>query len=140
MNHFRIQAGAVHRLDEIYRYTADKWGDEQAELYVRGLFDRFAAIAGRRFPWRPVPAEFGVDGDVCRYEHHLIYWKLLADGDIGIITVLHELRGIYQHCGEQHLHRRLAEFDFRYTNRAANGVNDTDRAAKTAAAGWQAFA
>jgi transposase-like protein len=25
--------------------------------------------------------------------------------------------GVYQHCGEQHLHRYLAEFDFRYSNR-----------------------
>ena len=37
------------------------------------------------------------------------------------------MRGIYQHCGKQHLHRYLAEFDFRYTNREATGCNDTDR-------------
>jgi len=37
------------------------------------------------------------------------------------------MRGIYQHCGEQHLHRYLAEFDFRYTNRIANGVDDKGR-------------
>ena len=37
------------------------------------------------------------------------------------------MRGVYQHCGEQHLHRYLAEFDFRYTNREALGCNDTDR-------------
>jgi transposase-like protein len=29
------------------------------------------------------------------------------------------MRGVYQHCGEKHLHRYLAEFDFRYNNRAA---------------------
>ncbi len=38
------------------------------------------------------------------------------------------MRGIYQHCGKQHLHRYLAEFDFRYTNREATGCNDTERA------------
>jgi transposase-like protein len=38
------------------------------------------------------------------------------------------MRGIYQHCGEQHLHRYLVEFDFRYSNRAALGVSDTERA------------
>jgi hypothetical protein len=38
------------------------------------------------------------------------------------------MRGIYQHCGEQHLHRYLAEFDFRYTNRSANGIEDAERA------------
>lgn len=37
------------------------------------------------------------------------------------------MRGTYQHCGEKHLHRYLAEFDFRYNNRAALGVNDADR-------------
>ncbi len=40
------------------------------------------------------------------------------------------MRGIYQHCGEQHLHRYLSEFDFRYSNRTALGVNDTERATR----------
>jgi hypothetical protein len=38
------------------------------------------------------------------------------------------MRGVYQHCSEKHLHRYLAEFDFRYSNRAALGVNDLMRA------------
>lgn len=38
------------------------------------------------------------------------------------------MRGIYQHCHEAHLHRYLAEFDFRYSNRVALGYNDADRA------------
>ena len=38
------------------------------------------------------------------------------------------MKGIYQHCGPQHLHRYLAEFDFRYTNRQALGCDDTERA------------
>tara|TARA_R110002110_G_scaffold137735_2_gene323079 strand:+ start:7108 stop:8058 length:951 start_codon:yes stop_codon:yes gene_type:complete len=38
------------------------------------------------------------------------------------------MKGIYQHCGKQHLHRYAAEFEFRYNNRLANGVNDLDRA------------
>lgn len=37
------------------------------------------------------------------------------------------MKGVYQHCGERHLHRYLAEFDFRYTNRASTGVNDLAR-------------
>ena len=38
------------------------------------------------------------------------------------------MRGIYQHCQKKHLHRYLAEFDFRYSNRVALGYNDADRA------------
>lgn len=43
------------------------------------------------------------------------------------------MRGVYQHCGEHNLHRYLAEFDFRYTNRSAVGVDDTERAVKAIA-------
>lgn len=39
------------------------------------------------------------------------------------------MRGVYPHCGERHLHRYLAEFDFRFKNRTALGVNDEQRAA-----------
>jgi hypothetical protein len=38
------------------------------------------------------------------------------------------MKGVYQHCKEKHLHRYLAEFDFRYSNRMALGVNDGERA------------
>jgi transposase-like protein len=39
------------------------------------------------------------------------------------------MKGVYQHCSEKHLHRYLAEFDFRYNNRIALGTNDGERAA-----------
>jgi transposase-like protein len=40
------------------------------------------------------------------------------------------MKGVYQHCDENHLHRYLAEFDFRYSNRVALGVHDGERAAR----------
>ena len=90
MTSFRIQDGAGHRLDEIYAYTSHNWGEAQAEAYVRSLFDKFKAIAAREIPWRAIPAEFGVDGYFCRHQKHVIYWKLLSNGKIGIVTILHE--------------------------------------------------
>jgi len=38
------------------------------------------------------------------------------------------MKGVYQHCSEKHLHRYLSEFDFRYSNRIALGIDDTQRA------------
>jgi hypothetical protein len=38
------------------------------------------------------------------------------------------MKGVYQHCSEQHLRRYLAEYDFRYSNRAALGIDDYSRA------------
>lgn len=40
------------------------------------------------------------------------------------------MRGTYQHCAEKHLHRYLSEFDFRYSNRIALGINDEARAGR----------
>ena len=37
------------------------------------------------------------------------------------------MKGVYQHCGEHHLHRYVAEFDFRYNNRVRLGIDDAAR-------------
>ena len=62
--------------------------------------------------------------------------KEYARGDVTTNTVetyfsvfKRGMRGVYQHCGEKHLHRYLAEFDFRFNNRTALGVTDGERAA-----------
>jgi toxin ParE1/3/4 len=85
-----ILDAAGHRLDEVYRYTLEEWGEEQAERYIRGLFDAFGRIEKHEIFSRPIPAEYGVDGYWFRYEKHFVYWKKLSTGQIGIVTVLHE--------------------------------------------------
>jgi plasmid stabilization system protein ParE len=90
MAKIRIQPAASHRLDDIYRYTRKIWGEAQARRYIEGLFDAFERIEGDPRLSRPIPAEFGVEGHSIRYERHVIYWRRLADGDIGIVTILHE--------------------------------------------------
>lgn len=71
-------------------------------------------------------------------EHHTVNHsaKEYARGEVntnsveGYFSIFKRgMKGIYQHCGEQHLHRYLAEYDFRYNNRIALGYNDEDRAA-----------
>jgi hypothetical protein len=37
------------------------------------------------------------------------------------------MTGVYQQCGSQHLHRYLAELDFRYNHRSALGIEDNQR-------------
>jgi transposase-like protein len=65
--------------------------------------------------------------------------KEYARGDVTTNTVegyfsvfKRGMRGTYQHCAEKHLHRYLAEFDFRHNNRAALDVDDVTRVAKIA--------
>ena len=70
-----VEPTADQRLDEIYEFTAEQWGEEQADRYIQRLFERFAAIAARRVPWRALPPEFGVPLFYARAEHHIVYWR-----------------------------------------------------------------
>lgn len=86
----RIQQAASHRIDDIYRYSRERWGEAQADRYITGLFHALARIETHGVTSRPIPAAFEVDGYVFRYEKHLVYWRPLSNGDIGVVTVLHE--------------------------------------------------
>ena len=86
----RVQEATSWRLDEIYRYTRERWGEAQAKQYITGLFDAFERIKTHGVASRPVPAAFGVVGFFFRYERHFVYWRRLSNGDIGIVTILHE--------------------------------------------------
>lgn len=86
----RVQESASYRLDEIYRYTRHRWGAQHADRYITGMFEAFDGIATHKTTSRPIPAEFGIDGYFFCYERHFVYWRLLPNGDIGIVTILHE--------------------------------------------------
>lgn len=87
---FLVQNAASFRIDEIYRYTLHRWGEEKAESYISGLFKAFEKIETHEVFSRPIPAEFSVSGFYFRYEKHFVYWKHLSNGTIGIVTILHE--------------------------------------------------
>jgi hypothetical protein len=68
--------------------------------------------------------------------------KEYARGDVNTNTVegyfsifKRGMKGVYQHCSEKHLHRYLAEFDFRYNHREALGWNDEARTIAAVKAG-----
>ena len=86
----RVQEAASLRLDDIYRYTRDRWGEVQADRYITGMFEAFERIEAHGVASKLIPAEFGVEGFFFRYEHHIVYWRRLSDDDIGIVAILHE--------------------------------------------------
>lgn len=94
-----VQEWAELAIEDIYIYTAEKWGDEQAREYVQGLFVRFEEIAAGNAPRRTIPASFGINGYVARYRHHLIYWHMLDETTIGIAAILHERMNPELHLG-----------------------------------------
>lgn len=86
----RIQEAASLRPDDIYRYTRDRGGEARAVSYITGMFEAFDQIEPHGILSKPVPAAFGVEGYFFRYEKHFVYWGRLSNGDIGIVSILHE--------------------------------------------------
>jgi transposase-like protein len=69
---------------------------------------------------------FNAADEYVRYEDGRAIHTNSAEGYFSIFK--RGMRGVYQHCKEKHLHRYLAEFDFRYNHRVRLGYNDGERA------------
>jgi transposase-like protein len=78
---------------------------------------------------RMIPENFAKHG-VIRHEFDQYVDGIIHTNTVeGFFSIFKRgMRGVYQFCSEKHLHRYLAEFDFRYSNRIALGCNDADRA------------
>jgi len=86
----KIFAPAEARLIEIWDYTLAKWGEEQADSYVRDLIAVIHDMQGRRHLWRPV-ADKSLRGVwFLRHRHHFVFFRELSGGIIGVISILHE--------------------------------------------------
>ncbi len=88
---------------QLYRYRLRRFASHDRVDHSKEEYVRYE-------PGRPVIHTNTVEG----------YFALFKRG----------MRGVYQHCSEKHLHRYLAEFDFRYNACSALGVEDEERTVK----------
>jgi hypothetical protein len=81
--------------------------------------------------YRTIGREFAEHSAVKHYKKEYVRGDITTNTVEGCFSIFKRgMKGIYQHCGEQHLHRYLAEYEFRYSYREATGCNDADRADK----------
>lgn len=84
--------------------------------------------------YREVGREYAEHGAVNHGQEEYVRGDITTNTVEGYYSIFERgMKGIYQHCAEKHLHRYLSEFDFRYSNRVALGVDDvarSDRALK----------
>lgn len=103
---------------------------------IRANIERETAIMTDQASWYPeIGGEFASHDTVNHAKEEYVRYegtKMITTNTVeGYYSIFKRgMTGVYQHCKEKHLHRYLAEFDFRYSNRIALGVNDTMRAAK----------
>jgi transposase-like protein len=120
----------VERGGDLRSFHVDEVTSTEVAQIIRKNVSRESAFMtdeGRHY--RQIGSEFASHERV----HHTA--KEYVRGDVHVNTLegyfsifKRGMKGVYQHCGEQHLHRYLAEFDFRYNTRTARGFTDADRA------------
>jgi transposase-like protein len=111
-------------------FVSDSKKVDDVSNIVRANIDREAKLTTdeARHYWR-VGKEFAAHDRVLHGGNEYVRGDIHTNTIEGFFSIFKRgMKGVYQHCGEQHLHRYLAEFDFRYSNRSANGVEDAERA------------
>jgi hypothetical protein len=79
--------------------------------------------------YRKIGREFAEHSSVMHYNKEYVRGDVTTNTIEGAFSIFKRgMRGVYQHCAEKHLHRYLAEFEFRYSYREAHGVDDKARA------------
>ncbi|MDX3926815.1 MAG: type II toxin-antitoxin system RelE/ParE family toxin [Shinella sp.] len=82
--------------DNIWRQTAEKWGEAQAISYITGLHAHLERLSVTKAIWRRLPQHLSVPQDLkdnayfSRYERHYIFFRELPNGMLGVMSILHE--------------------------------------------------
>lgn len=85
MNEPLIYRAAQVRLAEIWDYTLEKWGEEQADLYLREISAGIRAIASRRQTWRALKTRRLPGVYFVTSGHHFIFFREL-EGRIAVFS------------------------------------------------------
>lgn len=87
---YRFYLAADRRQDEIWDYTLDEWGEEQADAYIIGLHQTIEKAADRKIRWRRLVHSKLKEVYFFRYQHHFVFFRVLSNDVLGIISILHE--------------------------------------------------
>ncbi len=86
---YKLSPSAKKDLREIWNYTVDKWGERQANSYIKNIFECFDEIANRKIIFGHAVIS-NRKFKVVRCEHHYIYFT--AGKELVISAILHKKR------------------------------------------------
>ncbi len=115
---------------QVRSFTADKLTGDVIKPILRAHIAKEARLmTDEAKMYRTIGKEFAEHGSTMHSVGQYVRGDIHSNTVEGFFSIFKRgMRGVYQHCNETHLHRYLAEFDFRYSNRVALGYNDADRA------------
>ena len=121
--------GLIDRNSGQSRYFHVDGGKEIQSIVLANLSREARLMTDEQVMYKRIGREFAEHGAVHHYNKEYVRGDVTTNTVEGAFSIFKRgMRGVYQHCSEKHLHRYLAEFEFRYSNREATGCNDEDRA------------
>jgi plasmid stabilization system protein ParE len=96
MGAYRFFPRADAAQDKIWCDTVENWGEKQAVTFITGLHTHLQRLCDNRAIWRKLPQKLAVPADInreayfSRYERHLVFFRELNNGDLGVMSILHE--------------------------------------------------
>jgi transposase-like protein len=112
-------------------FHVEKAGAEIQSIVLCNLSREARLMTDEHTMYKRIGREFAEHSAVHHYNKEYVRGDVTTNTVEGAFSIFKRgMRGVYQHCGEKHLHRYLAEFEFRYSHREKVGVDDTARADK----------
>jgi transposase-like protein len=112
-------------------FHVDKGGAQIHSIVLGNLSREARLMTDEHTMYKKIGREFAEHSAVHHYNKEYVRGDVTTNTVEGAFSIFKRgMRGVYQHCAEKHLHRYLAEFEFRYSHREATGCNDADRANK----------
>ena len=121
--------GLVDRNTGKSRFFHVDGGKEIQGIVLENLSREARLMTDEHVMYRRIGREFAEHSAVHHYNKEYVRGDVTTNTIEGAFSIFKRgMRGVYQHCREKHLHRYLAEFEFRYSHREAHGVDDQARA------------
>lgn len=127
--HKEAVVALVEREGKVRSLHVGKVTGENLKAALRKNVARDANLMTDEATWyRNIGKEFASHESVMHSEYEYVRGNVHTNTIEGVFSIFKRgLTGVYQHCSSEHLHRYLAEFDFRYNHRIALGIDDNDR-------------
>ena len=83
--------------EEIWRYTYQLWGKEQADRYIAELHNAISEATKNRYLWRKLSNKHLEGVYFIQYKQHYIFFKVMQGNSLGVISLLHCAMDIPKH-------------------------------------------
>lgn len=97
---YKFYTVADQQQDEIWIYSFNYWGEVQANKYLQELHQHLQNLVDKNIPWKLLPGDIIVPPNIevnvylSHYERHYIFFREFSNGDIGVMSILHDAMDI----------------------------------------------